>query len=160
MKMVKAKCLLTASLLSLSAVFFILACGNKNIDNKIGEPTTEETTEAMPGQENPFKEGSFKYADAAKFGDFVITRTKDSQVDSGTLTMLVVRFDMEWTGAMSYTLRYDSILQNPQSIALPDLKGMYRNCWMTDVTDTSYTEISTSSLNKDTIRTPIVKIKR
>lgn len=158
MKMLKAKHLLTVSLLGMSAVFFILACGNTKVDNKGVEPTVEETSQPQQGRTSPFKEGRFKYADAAKFGDFVITRTKDAQIDSGTLTQLVVKFDIEWTSALSYTLRYNSTVSNPQTISLPDLKGMFRNCWMTEVTDTSYTEISTSSLNKDTIRTPIVKI--
>ncbi|MBK9015705.1 MAG: hypothetical protein IPM82_17470 [Saprospiraceae bacterium] len=122
--------------LAMAILFNITACGGIN-------PNSTASFDK-------FRTGHFKYADEARFGDFVITRTADSQVDSGTLTQLVVKFDLEWETDTSYVLKYKETLANPQSIQLPDLTGMNRHCYMTEPDDTSYLEVSTSSLTLDT----------
>ena len=125
--------------LAIAILFNITACGGGTAGTKSNEELFKK-----------FRKGHFKYGDEAKFGDFVITRTADSQVDSGSLTQLVVKFDMEWETDTSYVLRYKETLANPQNIELPDLTGMNRHCYMTQPDDTSYLEVSTSSLTIDT----------
>ena len=125
--------------LALAVLFNISACGCGTASTKSNEELYKK-----------FRTGHFKYADEARFGDFVITRTADSQVDSGALTQLVVKFDLEWETDTSYVLKYKETLANPQNIQLPDLTGMNRHCYMTEPDDTSYLEVSTSSLTLDT----------
>ncbi len=126
-------------LLCFSVLILLTACGNS-----APSPTD-------------FHVGNFKYGDEARFGDFVIIRTENSQVDSGTKTQLVVKFDLEWETDEAYTLRFNSVVANPQNIQLPELNGMYRKCWITEITDSSYVEVSTTSLSPDTITTQILK---
>ena len=113
-----------------------------------------------PGKASDFRTGRFKYDDEAQFGDFIIIRTKDSQMDSGSITQLAVKFDLKWINDTAYTMHFNSIVENPQNISLPEPKGMYRKCWMTDIREDNYLEISTTSMSKDTIRTRISKLKK
>ncbi len=113
-----------------------------------------------PGKASDFRTGRFKYDDETKFGDFIIIRSKDSQLDSGSITQLAVKFDLKWVNDTAYTMHFNSIVENPQNISLPDPKGMYRKCWMTDIREDNYLEISTTSMSKDTLRTRISRLKK
>lgn len=140
---------------AVAILFNIAACGNKNT-----ETATESKTDEVAATDTPqsFRTGRFKYEDQVNFGDFFIIRSADSQIDSGGILKLWVKFDLTWDNDTSYTLKYKETIKNETNVSLPDLNGMFRKCQMTEITDTSYVEISTSSLNKDTLRTKIIRI--
>lgn len=158
-----------------AVLFNICSCKNDKVDSN--EPGTMDTTQVgrkslLPensrpnkevytwtGKKDPslFKTGRFIYGNSIQFGGFEIIRGKDSQLDSGGYDHLAFMFDLKWDNDTAYTLKYKKTVANPRSISLPDLKGMYRKCFMTQLTDTSYMEISTSSMTKDTIYTTVIK---
>ena len=139
--------------LAVAFLFNIAACGNTNAQK---DGAVEDGATDAKGTPESFQMGRFKYDDFTNFGDFIIIRSKDTQIDSGSATALVVKFDLKWENDTTYKLSYLETLANPNNIQLPELKGMFRNCIMTEVTDSSYIEISTSSLNKDTLRAKIL----
>jgi len=157
MKNLQSKQLFMSAYIALAAaiLFNIAACGNNNAETATDSKTGEV---AATGTSQSFRTGRFKYDDPVNFGDFFIIRSADSQIDSGGITRLWVKFDLIWENDTSYTLNYKETIKNETNISLPDLNGMFRKCQMTEITDTSYIEVSTSSLNKDTLRTKIVRM--
>ena len=153
--------LLTLGAIAMTMTVFLScsACGKTSADTqKDAAVENSATAGAAKGTPESFHTGRFKYDDFTNFGDFIIIRSKDLQIDSGSATALVVKFGLKWENDTTYTLNYLETMANPNSIQLPELKGMYRNCIMTEATDSSYVEISTSSLNKDTLHAKILRL--
>lgn len=140
--------LLTFSASALLVALIFVACGNTGGDASTHTGSTEK-----------FREGLYRYEDVNRFGDFCLIRSNGTQLDSGTMTKLKVLFDMEWDTDTSYTLTFKEMVANPMNMELPDLKGMFRKCWVTGINDTSYIETSTSTLNKDTLKVRVIKVK-
>lgn len=143
------------------------SCGGNSTD-AAGSDAAQDTTATLsattgtgggPGDAKNFHTGRFKYEDENVFGDFVLIRSRDTQIDSGGLTKLSVKFDLKWENDTTYKLTYLETLSNGTNVQLPDMTGMHRNCRMTEIKEDSYIEISTSSLNKDTLRAKIFKLK-
>ena len=155
----------TFSLLALTILFNITACGNEKVESDDARrslvPQSTQPTPSKPvyGKPHPedFRTGHFYYGNNIQFGGFEVVRTKDSQLDSGGFNHLAILFDLAWDNDTAYTLTFKELLANPDAIELPKLKGMYRKCYMTDFTDSSYMEISFSTLTEDTIWTTVIK---
>lgn len=162
------------SLVAAMVVMLLASCRNGSkiepVEETASVPDTTATAAAnpdellkgsgAPGKADDFKFGRFKYADENQFGDFIIVRSKESQIDSGAMTGLVIKFDLKWTSDTSYIMNFREMLDNPKNIQLPDPKGLVRKCWMSDIREDSYLETSTSTLGPDTIRTRINKLKK
>ncbi|MBK9015704.1 MAG: hypothetical protein IPM82_17465 [Saprospiraceae bacterium] len=174
MKNIQSKYLSMLAICTVAAtiLFNIAACGNEKDEANESEtmqitPASQSslTATTIPprltsdGKKHPenFRTGHFVYGNSAQFGGFEINRTKESQLDSGGLDHLAILFDLAWDNDTAYTLKFRKMVANPNNIKIPDPKGMYRKCFMTEFTDSSYLEISTSTMSKDTIRTVILK---
>ena len=174
MKNIQSKYMSMLAICTLAAaiLFNIAACGNGKVEANESETmqttpasqtslTTRPITPRMTsdGKKHPenYRTGHFIYGNSALFGGFEINRTRESQLDSGGYDHLAILFDLAWDNDTAYTLKFRKMVANPNNIKIPELNGMYRKCFMTEFTDSSYLEISTTTMSKDTIRTVILK---
>ncbi len=109
---------------------------------------------------NQWKEGSFYYQQDP-FGTFLISRTDSNQIETITQYDLIVDFAIEWLTDTSYNLTFKQVLNNPESIALPqDIDSLVKTCYITQETDSSYVEEATSNLNDLKNYTTIQRVKK
>ena len=116
-----------------------------------------------PAPSNPlcqkFHQGEFKYVDEL-FGDYLVTRSKDSQIEYNPKTNLKVEFGIKWKNDCTYKLKFKKILSNPGKLSLPsDIKDMVKTCKITEISKESYTEETSSNLNKTINNTVYNKLK-
>ena len=106
-----------------------------------------------------FHQGEFKYVDQL-FGDYLVTRTTDKQVEYNAKSNLKVEFGIKWKNDCTYEVRFNKILSNPGNLSLPpDLGDMVKTCKITEINEGNYTEEATSNLNKSTNKTVYEKLK-
>lgn len=99
-----------------------------------------------------YSEGSFKY---------LIHRTTDYQEEFILQDGLLVRFKINWENDSVYTMKFDSILSNPNQTQLAfDITQIQKKCTMTKVTAHSYIERSENNLNDLVGLTRIIKNTR
>ncbi|MBI1227888.1 MAG: hypothetical protein GC192_21830 [Bacteroidetes bacterium] len=154
-------------LFSIALIFSFVACGNSHVENQSTEntsttPKAEAVKQEAPSTGSPesFHAGKFIYEDEVKFGKMYITRTDDTQTDVGGPSDLTLKFGITWETPTTYTLRMIGIFQKDKEITLPEHKNMVRNCFMTEITEDGYTEVSTSNVTVgDTLRTRILRVK-
>ena len=96
----------------------------------------------------PWKTGKFNYRES-KFGAFLINRTDSIQEEFIKRTGTIVEFGIYWQNDSMYTLTFRKITENPTNQELPpDIKGLVKECTITNVKAGSYTEKASSNLNK------------
>lgn len=127
-------------ILVLLTVIFQIFCSNETPN-----PACEE-----------FQQGEFLYNDQL-FGEYIVSRTKDKQIEYNAKTELKVEFGVKWKNDCTYELRFNKILSNPAKLSLPtDLSQMVKTCKITKIEEDSYTEEASSNLN-DMIHKTIFK---
>ena len=128
-------------------LFFIFLFTCNQVDNQ----NQEQFQEWKVGNFH-YSEGSFKY---------LIHRTTDYQEEFLLQDGLLVRFKINWENDSVYTMKFDSILSNPNQTQLAfDITQIQKKCTMTNVTAHSYIERSENNLNDLVGLTRIIKNTR
>lgn len=106
-----------------------------------------------------FQKGEFKYSDRP-FGEYLVTRKGDTQVEYNAKSNLRVEFGIKWKDDCTYELRFNKIVSNPGNLRLPeDLKDLIKTCKITAIENDTYTEEMSSNLTDKISTTFYEKVK-
>lgn len=114
------------------------------------------SNDVQEDQVSSIRSGKFLYQDV-DFGTYQVIRTDSLQRERLVRHNLEVEFGIEWQDDSTYQLFFHKIKSNPDSLLLPDdIHDLVKTCWVKNVTDSSYVEMTTSNLNSDTNYTTMV----
>ena len=98
---------------------------------------------------SPWQSGKFYYKDPI-MGTMLVNRTETYQEEFVKRNGMVVKFDIEWHTDTTYTLTYDTIIENPNNGSLPQEMvqlGLIKKCTIVKQAPGKYKEKAYSNLN-------------
>lgn len=103
-----------------------------------------------------FRNGKFEIIDP-QYGNSIIERKGDEQVEYGSGSGLKLRFKVEWVGECVYTLQLKKVLKNPKGYVLP--KEMILTVEIIEMKENSYVQRSTSNLYDKVVESELVRME-
>ena len=103
-----------------------------------------------------FKNGKFELIDE-EYGNAIIERKGKKQTEFMENTGLKIQLKVEWLDACTYTLELDNVLENPNSLPLPE--EMILTVKIIETKANGYIQTSTSNLSDLKMTRELVRIK-
>jgi hypothetical protein len=103
-----------------------------------------------------FKNGKFKIIDS-EVGNSIIERNGLEQIEYGEGSKLKLKFKVTWLNECTYTLELKKILENPDTIDLPE--DMIVTVEIIETKENSYIQKSTSNLFDMVLKSELIRIE-
>jgi hypothetical protein len=111
---------------------------------------------SQPPDCGKFREGKFRIADSRAGVVTIADRNSMYQTETSEVLKAVVRFRISWQDNCSYTLKLDKVIRNENKINFPS--NLEIKVKITQTTDGSYTQETTSSLTNGTYNVVVTKL--